>query len=50
VRQAVRDQASAAGINYLLCQVAFGDLPLAASIRTVRFLAHEIMPAVADVE
>jgi alkanesulfonate monooxygenase SsuD/methylene tetrahydromethanopterin reductase-like flavin-dependent oxidoreductase (luciferase family) len=49
VRQAVRDQASAAGINYLLCHVAFGDLPLAASTRTVRFLAQEIMPSMADV-
>jgi alkanesulfonate monooxygenase SsuD/methylene tetrahydromethanopterin reductase-like flavin-dependent oxidoreductase (luciferase family) len=49
VRQAVRDQAAATGINYLLCQVAFGDLPLAASTRTVRFLADEIMPSIADV-
>jgi alkanesulfonate monooxygenase SsuD/methylene tetrahydromethanopterin reductase-like flavin-dependent oxidoreductase (luciferase family) len=49
VRQALRDQAPAAGINYFLCQVAFGDLPLAASTRTVRFLADEIMPSIAGV-
>jgi alkanesulfonate monooxygenase SsuD/methylene tetrahydromethanopterin reductase-like flavin-dependent oxidoreductase (luciferase family) len=49
VRQAVRDQASAAGINYLLCQVAFGDLPFAASSQTIRLLADEVMPSVADI-
>jgi alkanesulfonate monooxygenase SsuD/methylene tetrahydromethanopterin reductase-like flavin-dependent oxidoreductase (luciferase family) len=49
VRQAIRDQASAAGINYLLCQVAFGDLPFAASTQTIRLLADEVMPSVGDI-
>lgn len=49
VRQAVRDQVRAAGINYLLCQVAFGDLPFAASAQTIRLLADEVIPSVADI-
>jgi alkanesulfonate monooxygenase SsuD/methylene tetrahydromethanopterin reductase-like flavin-dependent oxidoreductase (luciferase family) len=44
VRKALNAQASAAGINYLLCQIAFGDLPFEVSLRTASAMASEIMP------
>jgi alkanesulfonate monooxygenase SsuD/methylene tetrahydromethanopterin reductase-like flavin-dependent oxidoreductase (luciferase family) len=44
VRDALARQASEAGINYLLCQIAFGSLPLVASLRTVSAMRAEIMP------
>jgi alkanesulfonate monooxygenase SsuD/methylene tetrahydromethanopterin reductase-like flavin-dependent oxidoreductase (luciferase family) len=45
VRDAMLRQARDAGINYLLCHVAFGDLPLDMSLRTVAAIGAEIMPA-----
>jgi alkanesulfonate monooxygenase SsuD/methylene tetrahydromethanopterin reductase-like flavin-dependent oxidoreductase (luciferase family) len=45
VRDALLRQVHEAGVNYLLCQVAFGDLPLAASLNSVSALETEIMPA-----
>jgi hypothetical protein len=44
VRRILTAQASNAGINYLLCQIAFGTLPLEASLRTASAIASEIMP------
>jgi alkanesulfonate monooxygenase SsuD/methylene tetrahydromethanopterin reductase-like flavin-dependent oxidoreductase (luciferase family) len=44
VRSALCQQASDAGIDYLLCQIAFGSLPLEASLRTVSAMASEIIP------
>jgi len=44
VRKTLAAQASAAGISYLLCQIAFGTLPLDASLRTASAIASEIMP------
>ena len=41
-------QASDAGINYLLCQIAFGTLPLQASLRTASSIAAAIMPHFAE--
>jgi hypothetical protein len=38
----------ATGINYLLCHVAFGDLCIKASLRTVSALSTEIMPTVEE--
>lgn len=49
VRHLIRQQVREAGITYLLCQVAFGDLPLSASLATVAALQTEIMPAANDV-
>ncbi|MCX5545513.1 LLM class flavin-dependent oxidoreductase [Paraburkholderia sp. CNPSo 3076] len=37
------DQLEEAGANYLLCQVAFGDLPLDASLCTAMTIASELM-------
>jgi alkanesulfonate monooxygenase SsuD/methylene tetrahydromethanopterin reductase-like flavin-dependent oxidoreductase (luciferase family) len=44
VCEALDAQASDAGINYLLCQIAFGNLPFEASRRTASAMAYEIMP------
>lgn len=48
VRRILMAQASDAGIDYLLCQVAFGNLPLDASLRTAAAIASDIMPYVAE--
>jgi alkanesulfonate monooxygenase SsuD/methylene tetrahydromethanopterin reductase-like flavin-dependent oxidoreductase (luciferase family) len=48
VRRILTAQASDAGINYLLCQIAFGNLPLDASLRTAAAIASEIMPHCAE--
>jgi alkanesulfonate monooxygenase SsuD/methylene tetrahydromethanopterin reductase-like flavin-dependent oxidoreductase (luciferase family) len=48
VRRILTAQASDAGINYLLCQIAFGTLPLEASLQTASALASEIMPHFAE--
>ena len=44
VREAMLKQVQVAGVNYLLCRLAFGDLPAAASLRSVEMLRDEIMP------
>ena len=46
VRDAIRREVSAAGINYLLCRMAFGNLPRAASLQSVYLMQREIMPAI----
>ncbi|MCA1444755.1 LLM class flavin-dependent oxidoreductase [Ensifer sp. IC4062] len=46
VRQALLDQLEEAGANYLLCQVAFGDLPLDASLCTAMTIQSELMDRV----
>lgn len=43
VRQTLFDQLEEAGANYLLCQVAFGDLPLDASLYTAMTIQSELM-------
>lgn len=47
VRDQMRREIEQAGINYLLCRLAFGNLPLGASLTTLRYLAREILPAFA---
>ena len=47
-RDYIREQIGTAGINYLVCGVAFGALPLAAALRTADLLAREVMPAFAE--
>ena len=42
VRNALLTQAATAGANYLLCQVAFGYLPLDASLETATLIQSEI--------
>ena len=47
VRDAILKEVEQAGINYLLCRLAFGDLPKSASLQSIALLEQEIMPAVA---
>ncbi|NKJ71988.1 LLM class flavin-dependent oxidoreductase [Rhizobium leguminosarum bv. viciae] len=46
VRRSLLDQLEEAGANYLLCQLAFGDLPLDASIHTAMTIQSDIMDRV----
>ncbi|WP_192178674.1 LLM class flavin-dependent oxidoreductase [Mesorhizobium amorphae] len=46
VRKALLGQLEEAGANYLLCQLAFGDLPLDASLYTATTIQSEIMAQV----
>ncbi|WP_081772114.1 LLM class flavin-dependent oxidoreductase [Paraburkholderia nodosa] len=43
VRRTLLDQLQEAGANYLLCQVAFGDLPLDTSLFTAMTIQSELM-------
>ena len=45
VRGALAAQVAETGVNYFLCRAAFGDLPFAASLRSVELFAREVMPA-----
>ena len=45
VREAMVGMVPSTGVNYLLCRVAFGGIPVEASRRTVELLAGEVMPA-----
>jgi len=45
VRDRMREQFAATGVTYLLCRIAFGDVPLSRSLRTVDLLRREVMPA-----
>jgi alkanesulfonate monooxygenase SsuD/methylene tetrahydromethanopterin reductase-like flavin-dependent oxidoreductase (luciferase family) len=48
VRRVLAAQAREAGVNYLVCRFAFGDLSLAEMTRSVRLFATEVMPALRD--
>jgi len=48
VRERLADEIETAGINYLLCRLAFGDLPVARSLQSVAYMESEVMPALAD--
>ncbi|WP_338062529.1 hypothetical protein [Bradyrhizobium elkanii] len=44
-RQALKSQeVIQAGVTYVMCQLAFGDLPLAASLRTISAIRSIIIP------
>lgn len=45
VRAMLQEQAGEAGVNYLLCRLAFGNLKREQSMRTVELMARDIMPA-----
>jgi hypothetical protein len=49
IRDAVLRQVVEAGVNYVLRQIAFGNLPVEASLRTTAAIAEEIMPALGEV-
>ena len=44
VRETLLRQAAETDVNYVLCQLAFGNLPLSASLATVEALRSEVMP------
>jgi len=46
VRERMKRDNGIAGINYCLCRMAFGDLSLEESKRSVELFAREVMPAV----
>jgi alkanesulfonate monooxygenase SsuD/methylene tetrahydromethanopterin reductase-like flavin-dependent oxidoreductase (luciferase family) len=46
VGEMIEKQVADCGINYLMCRLAFGNLPYEASLRSVELLASEIMPKV----
>ena len=45
VRERMKQDNEVAGINYCLCRLAFGDLSLEESTRSVELFAREVMPA-----
>ena len=47
-RDYVADQAEGSGINYFVCDMAFGDITLAEAKRSVELFAQEVMPAFAQ--
>lgn len=47
VRNRLAEEIETAGVNYLLCRIAFGNLPLETSLRSVALMRDEIMPAYA---
>jgi alkanesulfonate monooxygenase SsuD/methylene tetrahydromethanopterin reductase-like flavin-dependent oxidoreductase (luciferase family) len=44
VRETLKSQVLEAGVSYVMCQLAFGDLPLAASLQTISVMRSAIMP------
>jgi alkanesulfonate monooxygenase SsuD/methylene tetrahydromethanopterin reductase-like flavin-dependent oxidoreductase (luciferase family) len=44
VREALKRQVGEAGVTYIMCQLAFGDLPLAASLQTISALRSIVIP------
>ena len=50
VRDALERQVSEAGVTYVMCHLAFGDLPLAASLDTISAVQSKIMPAFSGVK
>jgi alkanesulfonate monooxygenase SsuD/methylene tetrahydromethanopterin reductase-like flavin-dependent oxidoreductase (luciferase family) len=45
VREAIEGLIASAGISYLLCRLAFGAMPVEASLKSVEMLVGEVMPA-----
>jgi len=46
VGEIIDRQVADCGINYLMCRLAFGDLPYEASLRSVELLAEHVVPKV----
>lgn len=49
VRALLEAQIREAGVNYLMCRLAFGDLTLEQSLRSLGLLATEVLPALAAI-
>jgi hypothetical protein len=48
VRAQLLKHATESGVNYLVCRLAFGDIPVEAVLRSVELLRAEVMPAFAE--
>jgi alkanesulfonate monooxygenase SsuD/methylene tetrahydromethanopterin reductase-like flavin-dependent oxidoreductase (luciferase family) len=44
VRETLKRHVIEAGVTYVMCQFAFGDLPLAASLQTISVMRSSIIP------
>ncbi len=44
VSELIAREIDAAGVNYFLCRIAFGDVPMASSMQTVEALQAEVLP------
>lgn len=44
VRDTIAFQIAAAGLNYLMCRLAFGNMPFESSLRSVDLFARDVMP------
>ncbi len=49
VRALLEAQVREAGVNYLMCRMAFGDLTLEQSLRSLNLLKSEVLPALAAI-
>ena len=47
-RDYIAAEAEAAGVNYFVCDMAFGNITFAQVLRSVELFAQEVMPAFAD--
>jgi len=47
VRDKLLAQCKAADVSYFLCRLAFGNVPIAATLKSVELIKREIMPAFA---
>ena len=45
VRERLLDESTRAGTSYVLARMAFGGLPVAASLRSLELLTAEVVPA-----
>ena len=48
VRAMMAEQIATAGITYLLCRLAFGDMSLEASLQSVALLERDVLPTLCD--
>ena len=48
LRAKMAEHVEGSGANYLVCRLAFGDLPLERVLRSVELLRTEVMPAFAE--
>ena len=47
-RDYIASQAEGSGINYFVCDMAFGDMTLAEATRSIELFSKEVMPAFAE--
>ena len=47
-REYIAEQAEEGGVNYVVCDLAFGDITLDEAMRSVELFAKEVMPAFAE--